>query len=56
MSEDNNKSDHAPKEEVKTQEPVKERADDESTLPLFLRKGSEGDRGDAQDEKDSSGE
>lgn len=54
MSEDGNKLSPKPEEEVK--EPVKERANDESSLPLFLRNSSEGDKGNAQDEKDESSE
>jgi hypothetical protein len=56
MSEDSNKSEQEPKEEIKTKEPLKERTDEQSSLPLFLRNSSEGDKGDAQDEKDASGE
>jgi hypothetical protein len=54
MSEDDNKLSPEPEEEIK--EPMKERANDESALPLFLRNSSEGDKGNAQDEKDESGE
>lgn len=56
MSEDTNKPEQEPKEEVKTEEPSQETTDDQSSLPLFLRDSSEGDQGNAQDEKDASGE
>jgi hypothetical protein len=56
MSEDTNKSEPEPREEIKTEEPSEEITDDQSSLPLFLRNNSEGDQGNAQDEKDASGE
>jgi hypothetical protein len=51
-----NKLDQEPNEEVKTEKPVRERTVDESSLPLFLRNSSDGDKGNAQDEKDETGE
>ena len=63
MSEDIDNTEQEPKEEIKTEEPLEESeepleesADEQSSLPLFLRNSSEGDQGNAQDEKDSSGE
>lgn len=56
MSEDSDKPDREPKEQVKTEKPVKERTGDESSLPLFLRNSSDGDQGNAQDEKDEMSE
>ncbi len=41
------------KDEGETKEPVKENTDDQTSLPLFLRDSPEGDRGNAQDEKDN---
>ncbi len=38
MSEDDNKLDHQPKPEVKTQEPVEERTTHEASVPLFSEK------------------
>lgn len=45
-----------PKEQDQAAEPVKGKADDQSSLPLFLRDTSEGNRGNTQDEKDETGE
>lgn len=42
--------------EVETEEPVRELLHQEPEVPLFLRDGSEGKKGDAQDEKDKTGE
>jgi hypothetical protein len=46
--------------EKETEEPVRElihhESDQESEVPLFLRDSSEGQKGDAQDEKDKTGE
>ena len=56
MSEDNNKSDQKSEE---NHEPIKSKergAADQSSLPLYLRNKSEGNRGNAQDEKDESAE
>jgi hypothetical protein len=39
-----------------TKEPVKEGIDRESDSPLFLRDTLDGQKGDAQDEKDKSAE
>ena len=56
MREDNNKSDQ--KSEVKSEPgtPAERGTDDQSSLPLYLRNKSEGNRGNAQDEKDKSAE
>jgi hypothetical protein len=56
MNEDTNKSEQESGEEIKTEESSNEITDDQSSLPLFLRNNSEGDQGNAQDEKDASGE
>jgi hypothetical protein len=42
--------------EVETEEPVRELLHQEPEVPLFLRDSSEGKKGDAQDEKDKTGE
>jgi hypothetical protein len=42
--------------EKKTDAPVRELLHQEPDVPLFLREGSEGKKGDAQDEKDKTGE
>jgi hypothetical protein len=39
-----------------TEEPVRELLHREPEVPLFLRDGPEGKKGDAQDEKDKTGE
>ena len=56
MSEDRNKVNQESEEKSEADRPAGQGADDQSTLPLYLRNKSEGDRGDAQDEKDESGE
>jgi hypothetical protein len=56
MSEDNNKSDQKSEEKIDAGKPVKQGTDDPSSLPLYLRNNSEGDRSNAQDEKDESAE
>ncbi|HEX8846168.1 MAG TPA: hypothetical protein VF791_16085 [Pyrinomonadaceae bacterium] len=56
MSEDSKKSDQTSEEKSEASKPVELGADDQSSLPLYLRNKSEGDRGNAQDEKDESGE
>ena len=56
MSEDNNKLDQKSEEKSKASKPVEQGTDDQSSLPLYLRNKSEGDRGTAQDEKDQSAE
>lgn len=56
MSEDTNKTEQEPKEEMKSEQPSKEGTEDQSSLPLFLRNGSDGQQGNDQDEKDASGE
>jgi hypothetical protein len=40
----------------KTKEPVRELLHHESDTPLFLRDGSDGEKGNAQDEKDKTAE
>lgn len=42
--------------EKETKGPVRELLHQESDIPLFLRDSSEGQKGDAQDEKDKTGE
>lgn len=44
------------KEESVTEEPVSESPSDASSTPLFIRNSPEGDKGNAQDEKDMTGE
>jgi hypothetical protein len=56
MSEDGNKLARKSEENSEARKPVERGTDDQSSLPLYLRNKSEGDRGDAQDEKDESGE
>lgn len=43
-------------EEVKAQEPGGQSSEEGREVPLFLRKGSDGHKGNAQDEKDEIGE
>jgi hypothetical protein len=45
-----------PKEEGRAAEPAEGKSGDQSSLPLFLRDTSEGNRGNTQDEKDEVGE
>lgn len=56
MSDDNNKSGQEAEEKDEAGKPVEARNDDQSSLPLYLRNKSEGDRGDTLDEKDASAE
>jgi hypothetical protein len=42
--------------EKETEEPVRELLHREPEVPLFLKDGPEGKKGDAQDEKDKTGE
>jgi hypothetical protein len=42
--------------EKETEEPVRELLHREPEVPLFLKDSSEGKKGDAQDEKDKTGE
>ena len=44
------------KEEGETQEPIYENPADKSSTPLFLRDSPDGRMGNAQDEKDETGE
>lgn len=45
-----------PNSEKETEGPVKELLHQEPDVPLFLRDSPEGKKGDAQDEKDKTGE
>ena len=56
MSEESAKLDQKSEEEKEAGQPAKRVGDDQSSLPLFLRNKSEGDRGDSQDEKNESAE
>jgi hypothetical protein len=56
MSADRNKADQESEETTKAGKPAEQGAEDQSSLPLYLRNKSEGDRGNAQDEKDDSNE
>lgn len=56
MSEDDNKTDQESEENSEAGKSVEQGADDQSSLPLYLRNKSEGNRGNAQDEKDESAE
>ena len=44
------------KEEGETKEPIYQNPVDESPIPLFMRDSSDGRMGNAQDEKDETGE
>ncbi len=56
MSEDSNKTDHESEEKSEAAQSMEQGADDQSSLPHYLRNKSEGNRGNAQDEKDESAE
>lgn len=60
MNQDQNTNVNKLDSEKETEEPVRElihhESDQESEVPLFLRDSSEGQKGDAQDEKDKTGE
>ncbi len=56
MSEDRDKENQESEEKSEAREPVGQGTDDQSSLPLYLRNKSEGNKGNAQDEKDESGE
>lgn len=56
MGEDNKTSDQKSEENREPGRPAEQGADDQSSLPLYLRNKSEGNRGTAQDEKDESSE
>lgn len=56
MGEDKDKENQESEEKSEAGRPAGQGADDQSSLPLYLRNKSEGNRGDAQDEKDESGE
>ncbi len=56
MNEDQNTNVNELNSEKETEEPVKELLHQEPEIPLFLRDSSEGQKGDAQDEKDKTGE
>ena len=47
---------HELKGEGETTKPARENPRHESAIPLFLRGGPEGNKGNAQDEKDATGE
>jgi hypothetical protein len=56
MSEDRDKENQESEEKSEDGKLAEQGTDDQSSLPLYLRNKSEGDRGNAQDEKDESGE
>lgn len=56
MSEDRTKVNQESEEKSEASKPAEQGTDDQSSLPLYLRNKSEGDRGNAQDEKDESNE
>jgi len=56
MSEDSAKLNQESEEKGEAGKPSERRSDYQSSLPLYLRNKSEGDRGDSQDEKDESAE
>jgi hypothetical protein len=56
MSEDSNKSEQKSEEKRESDKSVEHETDDQSSLPLYLRNKSEGNRGNTQDEKDASAE
>jgi hypothetical protein len=56
MSEDSNKLDQTSEEKSEADKPVEQEAGGQSSLPLYLRNKAEGDRGNAQDEKDEGAE
>jgi hypothetical protein len=56
MSVDRDKENQESEEKSEADKPVGQGTDDQSSLPLYLRNKSEGNRGNAQDEKDESGE
>lgn len=56
MSNDQNTTVNEPKSEPKITEPVRELGRPSADTPLFLRDNSEGEKGNAQDEKDKSAE
>jgi hypothetical protein len=56
MSGDDNKADQKSEENHEADWPTEGGTDDQSSLPLYLRNKSEGNRASAQDEKDESAE
>ena len=56
MSEDNHKLEQESEDDSDSSKPKEGAADNQSSLPLFLRNKSEGNRDNAQDEKDGSDE
>ena len=56
MIEDNDKSNQKSEEQRETGKPIGQGPYDQSSLPLYLRNKSEGNRDSAQDEKDESAE
>lgn len=56
MNEDQNTNVNELNSEKETEGPVRELLYQESDVPVFLKDSSEGQKGDAQDEKDKTGE
>jgi hypothetical protein len=56
MSEDKNKVNQESEGKSEASKPAEQGTDEQSSLPLYLRNKSDGDRGNAQDEKDESNE
>ena len=56
MSEDSDKLDQKSEERSEAGGPAERTAGDQTSLPLYLRNKSEGDRDTPQDEKDESAE
>lgn len=56
MNQDENNNGKGPDSEQKTEEPVVELPKQAAATPLFLKDGSEGKKGNAQDEKDKTEE
>lgn len=56
LNQDQNTNANELKSEPKIKEVDRERGDPEPDTPLFLRDGSEGEKGNAQDEKDKTAE
>ena len=56
MKQDQNTNVNELNSEKETEEPLRELLHQESDIPLFLRDGSDGQKGNAQDEKDETEE
>lgn len=56
MKRDQNTNVNELNSEKETEEPLRESLHQESDIPLFLRDGSDGKKGNAQDEKDKTEE